>query len=76
MTPSGGLDLVTVSTEPPWLQIRIISDVVFPGETGPKSMFKSVDGSHPPSKVEMLKFATGAVDALPSRTMDAELLSV
>jgi hypothetical protein len=56
-----------VSTEPPWLQMRIWRVAVWPGTMDPKSIKRLDSGNHPPSDVLIEKFALGAVEADPSR---------
>ena len=70
-TPFGGLLFDICSTEPPLLQIRIFLEEVEPGATLPKSMMRLPPGNQPPSAVLIEKFATGAVDAEPSRISEA-----
>ncbi len=70
-TPFGGLLFDICSTEPPLLQIRIFLEELEPGATLPKSIMRLPPGSQPPSAVLIEKFATGAVEAEPSRIIEA-----
>lgn len=65
----GGLLLLILSTEPPELQMRMSNEGDVPGATLPKSIRRLLGGNQPPSPLLIEKFATGAVEAEPSKIM-------